>query len=99
VVAGDVVFFGEGNGTFRAVDARTGANLCAFDAPANIPNAGGAAAGLIAYLADGREFVVNAFGGNVPDRTITMDGNCLPGGHVCDNPVGDAYIAFALAKK
>jgi len=43
--------------------------------------------------------VVNAFGGNAPDRTITMGGNCLPGGHVCDNPVGDAYIAFALAKK
>jgi glucose dehydrogenase len=99
VVAGDVVFFGEGNGTFRAVDARTGANLFAFDAPANIPNAAGAAAGPIAYLADGREVVVNAFGGNVPDRTITMGGNCLPGGHVCDNPVGDAYIAFVLAKK
>jgi outer membrane protein assembly factor BamB len=32
VVAGDVVSFGEGNGTFRAVDSRTGANLFAFDA-------------------------------------------------------------------
>jgi outer membrane protein assembly factor BamB len=73
VVAGDLVFFGKGNGKFRAVDARTGANLFVFDAPANIPNAGGAAAGPIAYLADGREFIVNAFGGNVPDRIITSD--------------------------
>jgi len=27
--------------------------------------------GPVAYLADGREFIVNAFGGNVPDRSIT----------------------------
>jgi len=40
MVAGDLVFFGEGgNGKFRAVDARTGANLFVFDAPANITNA------------------------------------------------------------
>jgi hypothetical protein len=51
----------------------------------------------MAYLVDGREFVVNAFGGNVPDRTITSNGDCLPGGSICDNPVGDAYIAFALS--
>jgi hypothetical protein len=59
--------------------------------------ANGAAAGPMAYLVEGREFVVNAFGGNVPDRTITGNGNCLPGGSICDNPVGDAYIAFALS--
>jgi glucose dehydrogenase len=99
LVAGDVVFFGEGNGTFDAVDAKTGKKLFTFDAPANIPNAGGAAAGPIAYLADGREFIVNAFGGNVPDRSITANGNCLGGGHTCDNPVGDAFIAFALPRK
>jgi quinohemoprotein ethanol dehydrogenase len=99
LVAGDVVFFGEGNGTFDAVDARTGNKLFAFDAPANIKNAGGAAAGPIAYLADGREFIVNAFGGNVPDRSITANGNCLGGAHVCDNPVGDAFIAFALPRR
>jgi quinohemoprotein ethanol dehydrogenase len=99
LVAGDVVFFGEGNGKFDAVDARTGDKLFAFDAPANIKNAGGAAAGPIAYLADGREFIVNAFGGNVPDRSITANGNCLGGGHTCDNPVGDAFIAFALPRR
>ena len=98
LVAGDVVFFGEGNGTFDAVDAKTGKMLFTYDAPTKITNAGGAAAGPIAYLADGREFIVNAFGGNVPDRSITANGNCLGGGHVCDNPVGDAFIAFALPR-
>jgi quinohemoprotein ethanol dehydrogenase len=100
LVAGDLVFFGEGNGTFDAADARTGAKLFSFNAPSNITNAGGAAAGPMAYFVDGREFVVNAFGGNVPDRTITADGDCLGGAlgnpSLCDNPVGDAFIAFAL---
>jgi outer membrane protein assembly factor BamB len=96
LVAGDLVFFGEGNGKFNAADARTGRLLFTFDAPAKVINAGGSAAGPVAYLADGREFVVNAFGGNVPDRSITANGNCLGGGHTCDNPVGDAYVAFAL---
>ncbi len=96
LVAGDLVFFGEGNGKFNAVDARTGEMLFTFDAPAKIPHAGGAAANPVAYLADGREFIVNAFGGNVPDRSVTADGNCLGGGRTCDNPVGDAFIAFAL---
>jgi quinohemoprotein ethanol dehydrogenase len=99
LVAGDLVFFGEGNGKFDAADARSGKMLFTFDAPANIPNAGGAAAGPIAYLAEGREFIVNAFGGNVPDRSITANGNCFGGGHTCDNPVGDAFIAFALPRK
>src|SRR6267154_2199037 len=99
LVAGDVVFFGEGNGKFDAADAKTGEMLFTFDAPANIANAGGAAAGPIAYLADGREFIVNAFGGNVPDRSVTANGGCLGSGHTCDNPVGDAFIAFALARR
>lgn len=96
LVAGDLVFFGEGNGRFNAADARTGKLLFTFDAPANVMKAGGAAAGPVAYLVNGREFVVNAFGGNVPDRSVTGNGNCLGGGHTCDNPVGDAYVAFAL---
>ena len=96
LVAGDLVFFGEGNGTFDAADARTGKILFTYNAPANITNAGGAAAGPMAYFTEGREFVVNAFGGNVPDRSVTSDGDCLGGGHTCDNPVGDTFIAFAL---
>jgi alcohol dehydrogenase (cytochrome c) len=62
LVAGDLVFFGEGNGKFHAANARTGEMLFTFDAPASVTNAGGAAASPIAYLADGREFIVNAFG-------------------------------------
>jgi hypothetical protein len=96
LAAGDLVFFGEGNGKFNAVDARTGEMLFTFDAPAKITHAGGAMANPVAYLADGREFIVNAFGGNVPDRSITANGNCLGGGRTCENPVGDAFIAFAL---
>jgi glucose dehydrogenase len=99
LVAGDLVFFGEGNGTFDGVNAKKGERLFSFNAPANVPNAGGAAAGPIAYVADGREFIVNAFGGNVPDRSVTGNGNCLGGGHACDNPVGDAFIAFALPRR
>jgi quinohemoprotein ethanol dehydrogenase len=97
LVAGDVVFFGEGNGKFDAADARTGKMLFSFNAPSKITNAGGAAAGPMAYLVDGREFVVNAFGGNVPDRSVTSNGDCLGGGSACANPVGDAYVAFALS--
>jgi glucose dehydrogenase len=100
LIAGDLVFFGEGNGTFDAADARTGEKLFSFNSPSNptkIPNVGGAMAGPMAYLVEGREFVVNAFGGNVPDRSVTSEGDCLGGGSLCANPVGDAYIAFALS--
>ena len=97
LVAGDLIFFGEGNGTFDAADARSGKMLFTFHAPSKITNAGGAQAGPMAYLVDGHEFVVNAFGGNVPDRSVTSDGDCLGGGSLCANPVGDAYVAFALA--
>ncbi|HYU44614.1 MAG TPA: PQQ-binding-like beta-propeller repeat protein [Terriglobales bacterium] len=96
LVAGDLVFFGEGNGNFHAADARTGEILFTFNGPAEIPNAGGAQAGPAAYLTEGREFIVSAFGGNVPDRSITANGNCLGGGSTCDNPVGDAFVAFSL---
>lgn len=88
VVAGDLVFFGEGNGKFHAADAETGKILFSFDAPKRVPNAGGAAASPVAYVVKGREFIVNAFGGNVPDR------NNFP-----PNPVGDAIIAFSLPER
>jgi len=45
LVAGDVVFFGEGNGTFDAVDAKTARSCLPYNAPANITNAGGARRG------------------------------------------------------
>ena len=84
LVAGDLVFFGEGNGKFHAVDAVTGANLWTFDGT-SIPNGGGAQASPIAYVVNGREFVVNAFGGN------SVDGEKFP-----PNPPGDVIAAFAL---
>jgi quinohemoprotein ethanol dehydrogenase len=83
LVAGDLVFFGEGNGKFHAVDAATGKMLFTFDGT-SLPDGGGAQAAPVAYVVGGREFVVNAFGGNVPDRQFAP------------NPVGDAIIAFSI---
>ena len=85
VIAGDLVFFGDGDGVFYGVDAEKGTVLFKFPTVAKVPNAGGAAAGPIAYVAEGREFIANAFGGNVPDRA-----------NQGSNPVGDAIVAFAL---
>jgi outer membrane protein assembly factor BamB len=84
LVAGDLVFFGEGNGLFHAVDARTGTMLFSFNGT-SVPQGGGAQAAPVAYVCRGKEFVVNAFGGNVADRPAFGP-----------NPVGDAIIAFAL---
>jgi alcohol dehydrogenase (cytochrome c) len=84
MVAGDLVFFGEGNGKFHAVHAATGQMLFTFDGT-TIPNGGGAQAAPVAYVVNGKEFIVNAFGGNVPDRQ-----------HFPPNPVGDAIVAFTL---
>jgi len=90
-IGGDVAFFGEGNGKFHALDARTGAMLFTFDPrQSNIPNVGGAAASPVVYVAGGREFIAYAFGGNVPDRNnfTIVDPD--------SGKVGDAIIAFAL---
>jgi len=94
-VGGDVVFFGEGNGKFHAANAVNGEILFTFDPrKSNIPNVGGAAAGPSVYMANGREFVVNAFGGNVPDRN-----NFASFVDPDSGKVGDAIIAFALPQK
>jgi quinohemoprotein ethanol dehydrogenase len=94
-VGGDVVFFGEGNGKFHAANAGNGEILFTFDPRrSNIPNVGGAAAGPSVYMANGREFVVNAFGGNVPDRN-----NFASFVDPDSGKVGDAIIAFALPQK
>ena len=50
-----------------------------------LSNGGGAQAAPVAYVVNGKEYIVNAFGGNFPDRE-----NFPP------NPVGDAVIAFIL---
>src|SRR5262249_16226514 len=93
VVAGDLVFFGEGAGKFHAADAQTGRILFTFDpSTSGIPNVGGAASAPIAYVANGREFIVNMFGGTVPDRNNFdfVDPN--------SGKLGDAVIAFALRR-
>src|SRR3989441_16658 len=103
-IGGDVVFFGEGNGKFRAVDARNGRDLFTFDPKTSgIPNVGGAAASPAIYLARGREFVAYAFGGNVPDRNnFGPPPNGGPDDGATVDPdsgkVGDAIIAFALSR-
>lgn len=84
LIAGDLAFFGEGNGKFHAVDARTGDMLFTFDGT-TVTNGGGAQAAPVAYVVNSKEYIVNAFGGNLPDRL-----NFPP------NPVGDAVIAFSL---
>jgi len=83
LVAGDLVFFGEGNGKFHGVDAASGKILFTFDGT-TVPHGGGAQAAPVAYVVKGKEFIVNGFGGNVPDRQFAP------------NPVGDAVIAFSL---
>ena len=83
LVAGDLFFFGEGNGKFHAADARTGKVLFTFDGT-SIPNGGGAQAAPVAYVAGGKEYIVNAFGGNFADRQFAP------------NPPGDALVAFSL---
>ncbi|HEX2714321.1 MAG TPA: PQQ-binding-like beta-propeller repeat protein [Candidatus Acidoferrales bacterium] len=98
LVAGDLVFFGEGNGKLHAANAKTGELLFTFDGPAHIKNAGGSSASPIAYVTEGREFIANAFGGNVPDRN-NFTGNCSGVGRDCDNPVGDAIVAFTLPRR
>jgi len=86
LVAGDLFFFGEGNGRFHGVDAATGKMLYTFDGT-SIPHGGGAQGTPVGYVADGTEFIVNAFGGNADDAP-----NFPP------NPVGDALVAFSVPR-
>ena len=56
--AGGLVFSGEGNGYFRAYDARTGARLWQYrsDYGVNAPP--------VSYAAGGRQYIAVAAGGN-----------------------------------
>jgi alcohol dehydrogenase (cytochrome c) len=82
-VAGNLLFYGTSNGVFHAVSAATGAPLWSFDGT-TVTDAGGADAPPSIYVVNGREYVVEAFGGNSNDRFSS------------NSPVGDAVIAFAL---
>src|SRR6202048_4888599 len=57
--AGGLVFTGEGNGHFKAYDARTGAILWQFQAGAGVN------APPSSYTVDGKQYIVVAAGGNV----------------------------------
>ena len=59
VTAGGVVFTGEGNGRFRAYDARTGRVLWTFNAGAGVN------APPSSYTVGGKQYIVVAAGGNV----------------------------------
>ena len=82
VVAGDLVYYGEGNGRFNAADTRTGQILWSYKSLEK--GVGGANGSAAVYAVNGREYVVMPFGGNSPARI---------GGF---SPPGDALIAFAL---
>jgi quinohemoprotein ethanol dehydrogenase len=62
VVSGDLVFFGENNGRFDAVDAKSGAVLWTFKS--DMPGVGGANGAPAVYSVNGTQYVVMAFGGN-----------------------------------
>ena len=67
LVAGDLAFFGEGNGKFHAVNVATGRIVFAFEGT-TVPHRAGAQSAPVAYVVNGKECIVNGFGGNVPDR-------------------------------
>lgn len=83
MVAGDLVFFGESDGTFEALDARTGKQLWSFKSDQQ--GVGGANGSPAVYVQNGREYVVMPFGGN--DHVRLSD----------ESPPGDAVIAFAVS--
>ena len=74
VTAGDVLFSGESSGAFDAWDARTGRLLFRY------PTAAGADAAPSVYVANGREYVAIAAGGNT----------------AIHSKPGDTLLAFAL---
>jgi alcohol dehydrogenase (cytochrome c) len=57
--AGDLVFFGEGNGNFNALDARNGKKLWSFNCGA------GANAQPVSYTVNNKQYVAMGCGGNV----------------------------------
>lgn len=83
-VAGDLVFVGQSDRRFDALDARTGKVLWSFYNRAQ--GIGGANGCPAVYTVNGREYIVMAFGGNDHVRLSDM------------SPVGDAVIAFALGQ-
>ena len=85
VVAGDLVFWGEDDGTFLAQDAQTGTILWRYRS--TLAGVGGANGSGAVYVVHGREYVVMAFGGSSHVRGDTG---------MTTSPLGDALVAYAL---
>ena len=85
VVAGDLVFFGQSNGQFDAIDARSGKLLWSY--MANMSGMGAPNGSPAVYEENGVEYVVMAFGGNHRQRADYAS---------AISPLGDALVAFAL---
>jgi alcohol dehydrogenase (cytochrome c) len=84
-VAGDLVFLGESNGKFHALNAQSGEVLWTFQS--DMAGVGGANGSPAVYMVNGREYVVHAFGGNAQVRSGQP------------SPTGDTLIAFALPQE
>jgi outer membrane protein assembly factor BamB len=56
--AGDLLFFGEGNGLFKALDAKTGKLLWHYQAGAGVN------APPVSYMVNGKQYIAVAVGGN-----------------------------------
>jgi len=87
VVAGDLVFFGQSDGNFDALDSKSGKSLWSWHGT-SMPGVGSPNGAGAAYVVNGREYVVMAFGGNLRDRADAPG----KGG----SKQGDTLIAFAL---
>lgn len=89
VVAGDLVFFGRAGGEFVAADAKTGEIRWHWAADSTMKGVGAPDGAPAAYVVNGREYIVQAFGGNFRERVD------VAGKHKAGQP-GDALIAFAI---
>jgi len=72
LVAGDLVFFGEGNGKFHAW-MRARARCCGLrrTADPSLHFVGGAESNPVAYMVKGREYIVNASAVTCPIETTS----------------------------
>jgi plastocyanin len=85
VVAGNLVFFGQSEGYFDALDAKSGKLLWSY--AAGMAGMGAPNGSAAVYEENGVEYVVMAFGGNVRQRADYA---------TAISQLGDALVAFAL---
>jgi PQQ-dependent dehydrogenase (methanol/ethanol family) len=88
-VVGDLVFWGDSDGTFRCQEAESGKVLWEWKNPEGFAKVGGANGCPGVYVVNGQEYVVMAFGGNQQARLNSPNPT---------SALGDALIAFTLAQ-